>query len=60
MAKRRLAVRQGKIVDSWVRGTPVVTTAMGAEGMHFPTQVRCAVSDASSLPGRLWCVAWIT
>ncbi len=53
-------MRQGKIVDSWVRGTPVTTTAVGAEGMHFPAQVRCAVPDASLLTRRMWCGARIT
>ncbi|KAH9150388.1 hypothetical protein AeRB84_006749 [Aphanomyces euteiches] len=28
---------KGKIIDSWMVGTPVVSTSVGAEGMHYGT-----------------------
>ncbi|KDO25856.1 hypothetical protein SPRG_08799 [Saprolegnia parasitica CBS 223.65] len=26
---------KGKVIDSWIAGTPVVSTSVGAEGLHF-------------------------
>ena len=36
---------KGKIIDSWLADTPVVTTPVGCEGMHLPTSPDAMVPD---------------
>lgn len=45
---------KGKIVDSWAHGTPVVTTAVGAEGLHVldTQESQALIGDHGSAAGQ--------